>query len=156
MSRRRSHKPRVISPDPTYDSRLVHMFVNRIMQDGKKSVAYRLFYEAMNEVREKTQQDPIKVIEQAVRNATPLVEVKARRVGGSTYQVPLEVTPERGTALAMRWILTACRNRPGRTMVAKLTNEFIDASNNTGSAIRKRDEVHRMAEANQAFAKFRL
>nr|YP_635884.1 ribosomal protein S7 [Oltmannsiellopsis viridis]Q20EW1.1 RecName: Full=Small ribosomal subunit protein uS7c; AltName: Full=30S ribosomal protein S7, chloroplastic [Oltmannsiellopsis viridis]ABB81952.1 ribosomal protein S7 [Oltmannsiellopsis viridis] len=156
MSRRRQNKPRVITPDPTYDSRLVHMFVNRIMKDGKKSVAYRLFYEAINEIREKTQQDPIKVIEQAVRNATPLVEVKARRVGGSTYQVPLEVSPERGTALAMRWILIACRNRPGRTMVAKLTNEFIDASNNTGSAIKKRDEVHRMAEANQAFAKFRF
>lgn len=156
MSRRRNHKPRVVSPDPTYDSRLVHMFVNRIMKDGKKSIAYRIFYQAMNEIREKTQQDPIKVIEQAVRNATPLVEVKARRVGGSTYQVPLEVTPERGTALAMRWILIACRSRPGRTMTAKLTNEFIDASNNTGNAIRKRDEVHRMAEANQAFAKFRF
>jgi small subunit ribosomal protein S7 len=156
MSRRPSHKPRVISPDPIYDSRLIHMFVNRIMKDGKKTIAYRIVYSAMNEIREKTQQDPIKVIEQAVRNVSPLVEVKARRVGGSVYQVPLEVAPERGTALAMCWILSACASRPGRTMAAKLTNEFIDASNNTGNAIRKRDEVHRTAEANQAFAKFRF
>nr|YP_009367761.1 ribosomal protein S7 [Neodangemannia microcystis]ARK14793.1 ribosomal protein S7 [Neodangemannia microcystis] len=156
MSRRRRHKPRLVSPDPTYDSRLVHMIVNRIMKDGKKSLAYRMFYESMQEIREKTQQDPIQIIEQAVRNSTPLVEVKSRRVGGSTYQVPLEVSPERGTSLAIRWILIACRKRPGRTLISKLTNEFLDASNNTGNAIRKRDEVHRMAEANQAFAKFRF
>nr|YP_009105456.1 ribosomal protein S7 [Parietochloris pseudoalveolaris]AIT94083.1 ribosomal protein S7 [Parietochloris pseudoalveolaris] len=156
MSRRRTPKKRFLSPDPFYESRLVHMIVNRLMKKGKKSLAYRMFYQAMKQIGETTQQDPVEVIEQAVRNATPLVEVKARRVGGSTYQVPLEVNPERGTALGIRWILTSCRSRSGRDMVTKLTNEFLDASKNLGNAIRKRDEVHRMAEANKAFAKYRF
>jgi small subunit ribosomal protein S7 len=156
MSRRRTPKKRFLSPDPFYESRLVHMIVNRLMKKGKKSLAYRMFYEAMKQIGETTQQDPVEVIEQAVRNATPLVEVKARRVGGSTYQVPLEVNPERGTALGIRWILNSCRSRSGRDMVTKLTNEFLDASKNLGNAIRKRDEVHRMAEANKAFAKYRF
>nr|YP_009367591.1 ribosomal protein S7 [Pseudocharacium americanum]YP_009367680.1 ribosomal protein S7 [Ignatius tetrasporus]ARK14614.1 ribosomal protein S7 [Pseudocharacium americanum]ARK14703.1 ribosomal protein S7 [Ignatius tetrasporus] len=156
MSRRRTPTKRQLSPDPIYDSRLVHMVVNRLMKNGKKSLAYRLFYESMKKIGEMTQQDPVKVVEQAVRNATPSVEVKARRIGGSTYQVPIEVNPERGTALAIRWLLISCRSRSGRNMVSKLTNEFIDASKNTGNAIRKRDEVHRMAEANKAFAKYRF
>ena len=113
-------------------------------------------YESMNQIAEITQQEPLVIIEQAIRNATPLVEVKARRVGGSTYQVPLEILPERGTALAIRWILNACRNRAGRNMASKLTNELLDASKNSGNAIRKRDEVHKMAEANKAFAKYRF
>ena len=154
--RRRTPKKRILLPDPTYDSRLVHMIVNRIMKKGKKSLAFRLFYQAMNEISKTTQEDPVKVIEQAIRNATPSVEVKSRRIGGSTYQVPLEVQPERGTSLAIRWILNSCRSRSGRTMVSKLTNEFIDASKNAGNAIRKKDEVHRMAEANKAFAKYRF
>lgn len=156
MSRRRTAKKRIVSPDPVYESRLVHMLVNRLMRKGKKSVAYAIIYQAMTEINETTQQDPVKVLEQAVRNVTPLVEVKARRIGGSTYQVPLEVHPERGTALALRWILTASRNRPNRTMVNKLKSELLDAAKNVGAAIRKRDEVHRMAEANKAFAKYRF
>jgi len=126
------------------------------MRKGKKSLAYKIMYDAMTQIGEVTQQDPLIVIEQAIRNATPLVEVKARRVGGSTYQVPLEVVPERGTALAIRWILSACRNRAGKTMAIKLTNEVLEASKNSGSAIRKRDEMHKMAEANKAFAKYRF
>jgi len=145
-----------LSPDPVYDSHLVHMIVNHLMKKGKKSLAYRMFYESMKQIGETTKQDPVKIVEQAVRNATPLVEVKARRVGGSTYQVPLEVTPERGTALAIRWILTSCRSRSGRNMISKLSNEFFDASKNMGNAIRKRDEIHRMAEANKAFTKYRF
>lgn len=156
MTRRRTPKKRIISPDPVYDSRLINIIVNHIMKKGKKSIAYRIFYQAMKQIGENTQQDPVKIIEQAIRNATPLVEVKARRVGGSTLQVPLEVNPERGTALAIRWILTSCRHRSGRNMMTKVTNEFLDASKNTGNAIRKRDEVHRMAEANKAFAKYRF
>ena len=156
MSRRRTPKKRVLVPDPVYDSRLIEMIVNRLMKEGKKSLAYRLLYQSMQQVAEITQQDPVKVVEQAVRNATPLVEVKARRVGGSTYQVPVEVDPERGTALALRWILGSCRSRSGKTMVSKLTNELLDASKNLGNAIRKRDEVHKMAEANKAFAKYRF
>jgi small subunit ribosomal protein S7 len=156
MSRRRTPKKRVVMPDPVYDSRLVELIVRQIMRKGKKSLAYKIMYETMTQIAETTQQDPLVIIEQAVRNATPLVEVKARRVGGSTYQVPLEVLPERGTALAIRWILNACRNRPGRTMSIKLTNELLEASKNSGNAIRKRDEMHKMAEANKAFAKYRF
>jgi len=155
MSRRRTVKKRVVLPDPVYDSRLIKMIVNRLMKQGKKSLAYRLLYESMKQIAETTQTDPVKIIEKAVRNATPLVEVKARRVGGSTYQVPLEVDPERGTALALRWLLGSCRSRSGKTMISKLTNEFLDASKNIGNAIRKRDEVHKMADANKAFAKYR-
>jgi small subunit ribosomal protein S7 len=156
MSRRRTPKKRSVMPDPVYDSRLVELIVRQIMRKGKKSLAYKIMYESMTQIADTSQQDPLAVIEQAVRNATPLVEVKARRVGGSTYQVPLEVLPERGTALAIRWILTACRSRAGRTMAMKLTNELLEASKNSGNAIRKRDEIHKMAEANKAFAKYRF
>jgi small subunit ribosomal protein S7 len=156
MSRRRTPKKRSVMPDPVYDSRLIELIVRQIMRQGKKSLAYKIMYESMNQIAETTQQEPLVIIEQAIRNATPLVEVKARRVGGSTYQVPLEILPERGTALAIRWILSACRNRAGRNMASKLTNELLDASKNSGNAIRKRDEIHKMAEANKAFAKYRF
>ena len=156
MSRRRVAKKRAISPDPVYNSRLVHMITNRLMKNGKKALAFRLIYKSLHQIGEITEQDPIKVIEQAVRNATPLVEVKSRRIGGSTYQVPLEVNLERGTALAIRWLLASCRSRSGPDMVTNLTNEFLDASKNMGNAIKKRDEVHKMAEANKAFAKYRF
>jgi len=156
MSRRRTPKKRIVMPDPVYDSRLVELIFRQIMRKGKKSLAYKIMYETMNQIAETTQQEPLVIIEQAIRNATPLVEVKARRVGGSTYQVPLEILPERGTALAIRWVLSACRNRAGRNMASKLTNELLDASKNSGNAIRKRDEVHKMAEANKAFAKYRF
>jgi small subunit ribosomal protein S7 len=156
MPRRRTPKKRIVMPDPVYDSRLIELLVRQIMRHGKKSLAYRIMYESMNQISEITQQDPLVIIEQAIRNATPLVEVKARRIGGSTYQVPLEVVPERGTALAIRWILIACRNRSGKSMSSKLTSEILEASKNTGSAIRKRDEIHKMAEANKAFAKYRF
>lgn len=156
MSRRRRAKKRIVSPDPTYDSRFIHMLVNRVMSHGKKSLAYKIVYQTMQSIAEKTQQDPIEVLEQAIKNAKPLVEVKARRIGGAAIQVPLEVDPERGTVLAMQWLLTAARNRSGRSSVSKLTNEVMDAANKTGGAIKRRDEVHRMAEANKAFAKFRF
>ena len=156
MSRRRRAKKRIVSPDPTYDSRFIHMLVNRVMSHGKKSLAYKIVYQTMESIAEKTQQDPIEVFEQAIKNAKPLVEVKARRIGGAAIQVPLEVDPERGTVLAMQWLLTAARNRSGRSSVSKLTNEVMDAANKTGGAIKRRDEVHRMAEANKAFAKFRF
>ena len=156
MPRRRTPKKRVVMPDPVYDSRVIELVVRQLMRQGKKSLAYRIMYESMNQIAETTQQDPLVIIEQAIRNATPLVEVKARRIGGSTYQVPLEVRAERGTALAIRWILLASRNRTGKTMSNKLTSELLEASKNSGSAIRKRDEVHKMAEANKAFAKYRF
>jgi len=133
----------------------VTMLMRKIMMRGKASLAARILYEALDLVRERTGQEPLAVLENAVRNVTPLVEVKARRVGGATYQVPVEVRPERGTSLALRWLVTFARTRSGRTMSAKLANEIIDAANETGGAIRRREEVHRMAEANKAFAHYR-
>lgn len=129
--------------------------MRRVMESGKKSLAYRIVYDAFKMIQERTGGEPLETFEKAVRNATPLVEVKARRVGGATYQVPMEVRSERGTALALRWLIQYARARGGRTMASKLANELMDAANETGSAIRKREETHRMAEANKAFAHYR-
>ena len=156
MSRRHRAKKRITSPDPTYGSPLVHMFVNRIMKDGKKTLAYRIFYTALDQIKQTTQQDPLIVLEKAVRNVRPEVEVKAKRMGGSALQVPIEVKLERGTVLAIQWILSAARNRPGKTMVVKLTQEILDASKRNGGAMKRRGEVQRMADANKAFARFRF
>jgi small subunit ribosomal protein S7 len=132
------------------------MLINRLLLKGKKTLAQQIFYQAMKKIEESTQQDPLEVLRQAVVNVTPLVEVKARRVGGSTYQVPLEVKADRGTSLALRWLIKSARTRSGREMVSKLSNEILDAFNNTGAAVRKREEIHRMAEANKAYAQFRF
>jgi small subunit ribosomal protein S7 len=156
MSRRRTAKKRTVMPDPLYKSSLLELLVRQVMRNGKKLLAYRIMYESMNKIAEITKKDPLVILEQAIRNTTPLIEVKARRVGGSTYQVPIEVLPERGTTLAIRWILTACRNNHGKPMYVILTNELIDASNKSGNAVKKKDEIHRMAEANKAFAKQRF
>jgi small subunit ribosomal protein S7 len=131
------------------------MMVRRIMRHGKKSLAYRVIYDAMKIIEERTGSEPLELFEKAVRNVTPLVEVKARRVGGATYQVPMEVRSERGTTLALRWLINYSRQRAGRTMAMKLANELMDAANETGSAVRKREETHRMADANKAFAHYR-
>ncbi|MEM9219600.1 MAG: 30S ribosomal protein S7 [Cyanobacteria bacterium P01_F01_bin.150] len=155
MSRRNAAQKRTVLADPKYNSRLVNMMVSRIMKSGKKSLSYRIIYDAFSIIQERTGSEPLEVFEQAVRNATPLVEVKARRVGGATYQVPMEVRSDRGIALALRWLIQFSRQRSGRTMSMKLANELMDAANETGSAIRKREETHRMAEANKAFAHYR-
>jgi small subunit ribosomal protein S7 len=131
------------------------MMTRRIMQHGKKSLASNIVYDAMKIIEERTGSEPLEVFETAIRNATPLVEVKARRVGGATYQVPMEVRPDRGVALALRWLIAATRNRSGTTMAMKLANELMDAANETGNTIRKREETHRMADANKAFAHYR-
>jgi small subunit ribosomal protein S7 len=155
MSRRTSIQKRPIPPDPVYNSRLVTMMVRRLMRSGKKSLALRIVYDALKAIEERTGSDPLDLFERAIRNATPLVEVKARRVGGATYQVPMEVRSDRGTALALRWLIQFSRQRAGKTMAGRLANELMDAANETGSAIRKREETHRMAEANKAFAHYR-
>lgn len=155
MSRRAVIKKRPIPPDPVYNSRLISMTVRRIMNSGKKSLASRIIYDALKIVEERTGSEPLEVFEKAIRNLTPLVEVKARRVGGATYQVPMEVRSNRGTTLALRWLTRFARARSGRTMAIKLANEIMDAANETGGAIRKREETHRMAEANKAFAHYR-
>jgi small subunit ribosomal protein S7 len=155
MSRRTRVPKRSVPPDSVHNSRLVSMMVRRIMLSGKKSVANSIIYGAFKTIEERTGQPPLELFERAVKNATPLVEVKARRVGGATYQVPMEVRPERGVALALRWLVRFSRQRPGKTMASKLANELMDAANETGNAIRKREETHRMAEANKAFAHYR-
>lgn len=155
MSRRNTAKKRDISPDPLYNSRLVSMLTMRILKHGKKSLAQRIIYKALDIIKEKMSVSPLEILEKAVRNATPLVEVKARRVGGSTYQVPMEIRAYRGTNLALRWLTSFAKKRAGKNMETKLANEILDAFNDNGSAVRKREETHRMAEANKAFAHYR-
>ena len=153
---RRGHIPkRTVLSDPIHQSPLVTRFVNCMMYDGKKSTAERLFYSAMNIVQERTQEDAVKVFRKAVDNVKPLVEVKSRRVGGSNYQVPIEVRPQRRNALALRWLIGFARNRPEKTMQDKLANEILDAANGRGAAFKKKEDTHRMAEANKAFAHYR-
>ncbi|HMO22274.1 MAG TPA: 30S ribosomal protein S7 [Candidatus Melainabacteria bacterium] len=155
MSRRTAAEKRVPSPDPVFESQLVQRFVNRMMQRGKRSTAQKLLYTAMDIIKEKTKQEPLDVFNKAVKNVTPLVEVKARRVGGSTYQVPIEVKQSRGVALATQWIITNSRKRSGRSFSERLSAELMDAANGTGASVKKRDDTHKMAEANKAFAHYR-
>ncbi|MFN3362141.1 MAG: 30S ribosomal protein S7, partial [Pseudanabaenaceae cyanobacterium] len=149
MSRRNRAVKRVTPPEPVYNSRLVNMLIKRLMLNGKLALASRIVYKALDLVGQRTGNPPLEVFERAVRNATPLVEVKAKRVGGATYQVPMEVRSDRGVSLALRWIIQYARQRNGKGMVIKLANEIMDASNETGGAIRKREETHKMAEANK-------
>lgn len=155
MPRRNSPPKRVVPLDNKYSNLHVTMFINRMMYGGKKSTAQRIMYVTLAALEEKTKRNPVEVFEQALRNVTPTVEVKPRRVGGSTYQVPIEVPHERAVSLAMRWILQNSRNRGGRGMAAKLTAELLDAFNSQGNSVKKKEDTHRMAEANRAFAHFR-
>jgi small subunit ribosomal protein S7 len=155
MSRRRRAEVREVQPDPIYNSTLAEKFVNNMMWDGKKTVAQGIFYGAMDKVRDRSGDEPLKVFKKAIENAKPLLEVKTRRVGGANYQVPVEVPQNRRTSLAIRWILMNARSRPDKGMPDKLANELLDAANMRGGAIKKKDDVHRMAEANKAFAHYR-
>ena len=155
MSRRTTTKKRLAVPDPVYNSRLVSMLTVRILKEGKKHLAQRIIYQAFDIIKEKTGEEPLTVLESAIRKVTPLVEVKARRVGGSTYQVPIEVSSFRATNLALRWIIQYSRQRVGRTMSIKLASEIIDTANDIGNTIKKKEETHKMADANKAFAHFR-
>ncbi|SDP26376.1 30S ribosomal protein S7 [Desulforhopalus singaporensis] len=156
MSRRRSIERRPIVPDPRYNSVLVSKFTNGLMERGKKTLAQRIFYDAMDIVQERVkEEDPLTVFEEAMEKVRPRVEVKSRRVGGATYQVPMEVRQTRRNALAIRWIIGFAKSRSGKTMSEKLAAELVDAYNNRGAAVKKRDDTHRMAEANKAFAHYR-
>nr|YP_010471056.1 ribosomal protein S7 [Synarthrophyton patena]UVF62885.1 ribosomal protein S7 [Synarthrophyton patena] len=155
MSRRNTAKKRTMLPDPIYNSRLVSMLTVRILKSGKKSLAQNIIYKALEIIKDRTSGDPLEILEKAIRHATPLVEVKARRIGGSTYQVPMEIRAYRGTNLALRWLTQFAKKRSGKNMAHKLANEIVDASNENGNTIRKREETHRMAEANKAFAHYR-
>jgi len=156
MPRRKRPDKRVIPPDVRYDSIQVQSFINRVMKKGKKSTATRLVYDALEIIEQRTKKDGLEVFEEAIKNVSPVMEVRPRRVGGATYQVPMEVPPPRRFALATRWILAAARSRTGTSFPEKLATELIDAANNTGSAIRKREETHKMAEANRAFSHYRI
>ncbi|MFW5692492.1 MAG: 30S ribosomal protein S7 [Chloroflexota bacterium] len=155
MPRRNSPPKRVIPPDKKYNNLHVAMFINRMMYGGKKSTAQRIMYDAFDIIEERASKDPVEVFEQALRNVTPAVEVKPRRVGGSTYQVPVEVPPNRATSLGMRWLLQNSRKRGGRGMASKLAAELMEAASGQGASVKKKDDTHRMAEANRAFAHFR-
>ena len=155
MPRRGNIAKRDVLPDPLYNSKLVTRLINSVMYDGKKGVAQKIVYDAFEIIRTKTGKEPLEVFEAAMENVMPLLEVKARRVGGSTYQVPMEVRPERRLTLGLRWITTYARGRSERTMKERLANEIMDAVNQTGSAYKKREDTHKMAEANKAFSHFR-
>lgn len=155
MPRKGPAPRRELLPDPIYNDRLVTRFINRLFTRGKKSTGERIFYTSMDIVAEKTGQPAIEVFHRAIKNVMPVVEVKPRRVGGATYQVPTEVRAERRVALGIRWMINAARKRGGRTMIDRLSGELLDAANNTGSAVKKREDTHRMADANKAFAHYR-
>ena len=155
MSRRHRAEKREINPDPKFGDLVVTKFMNAVMYDGKKSVAETIVYGALDQVQSKTKQEPIAVFHQALENVAPHIEVKSRRVGGATYQVPMDVRPERRQALAIRWLIAAARNRNETTMVDRLSGELMDAANNRGTAVKKREDTHKMAEANRAFSHYR-
>jgi small subunit ribosomal protein S7 len=155
MARRRRPEKRVILPDPVYHDQVLSKFMNSVMLDGKKSVAEAIVYGALSSVEAKAKKDPIGLFHDALNNVKPGIEVRSRRVGGATYQVPVEVRPERSQALAIRWLINAARSRSETTMAARLSGELLDAANNRGNAVKKREDTHRMAEANRAFSHYR-
>lgn len=155
MARRNRAPKRYVEPDIKYNSQLVSSFINKLMVDGKKTLAASIFYKALDITEGRTKKPGIDTFEQAIRNATPQVEVRPRRVGGATYQIPLEVRPERRRSLAIRWLVSSARARTGKSMAEKLAAEFMDAANNQGATVKKREDTHRMAEANRAFAHYR-
>ena len=155
MARRNRPERRPTPPDARYNNSTVQVLINKVMTRGKKSTAERVVYGAFSRIQDQTGRDPLDVFQQAVRQTTPVLEVKPRRVGGATYQVPVEIRPDRRLALSMRWLLTAARNRNGRSMSEKLAGELLDAANGTGAAIKRKDDTHRMAEANRAFAHYK-
>jgi len=155
MPRKGPVPKRDVLPDPIYNSKLVTRLINRIMIDGKRGVAQTILYDAFELIRQRTGNDPMEVFEAAIKNIMPVLEVKARRVGGANYQVPIEVKPERRTSLGLRWLVNYSRNRGEKTMTERLAAEIIDASNNTGASVKKREDTHKMAEANKAFAHYR-
>tara|TARA_B100000686_G_C16532095_1_gene832865 strand:- start:378 stop:848 length:471 start_codon:yes stop_codon:yes gene_type:complete len=155
MARRREATKREVTPDPKFNNVLVARFINCVLKKGKKGVAERIFYTALDQVGEKVKEEPLKVFKKAVDNVSPVLEVKSRRVGGATYQVPIEVSANRKMALSIRWLIGHAKARAGRSMADKLSGEIMDAYNNTGGAVKKKEDVHRMAEANKAFAHYR-
>jgi small subunit ribosomal protein S7 len=156
MPRKGPAPARVILPDPVYGSEMLQRFINRLMLDGKKTIAEEIVYTSLKNASERVSDEPLEVFEKALGNIMPSVEVRPRRVGGQTYQVPMDVRPDRRRTLALRWLATYSRKRSGKSMIEKLTNELVDAYNNTGSSVKKKEDTHRMAEANKAFSHYRF
>jgi len=156
MSRHPIRKKNFYKHDPIHQSRLVYIFATRVIKNGKKSLAYRILYSVFRQIQEKTQREPLAIIEHAVRTVTPIVRLKARRVGGTVYQIPVRVHPQRGTTIAIQWILVSSRSRPGRHITSCLVEELLEAASGRGDAVRKCEEIHRLAEVNKAFARFRF
>ena len=155
MSRKKTQPKKEIIPDPKFNSTIIPKLINNIMYDGKRGVAAKIVYDAIDKIKTKSKDEPINIFNEAINNIKPSVEVRSRRVGGATYQVPMEVRQERGTAMALRWLVTFSRGRNGKSMSQKLAGELMDAANETGSAVKKREDTHKMAEANKAFAHYR-
>jgi len=155
MSRRNKPVKRIPTADPVFNSIDVSKFINRLMRRGKKSLAERIFYTALERIEERSKENPLEIFNKALKNVIPLIEVKARRIGGSTYQVPIEVRTDRGIALATTWIIQFAKARSGKSMIEKLVNEIMDAANGSGASVKKREDTHKMAEANKAFAHYR-
>nr|YP_009540907.1 ribosomal protein S7 [Lepocinclis tripteris]AYQ93383.1 ribosomal protein S7 [Lepocinclis tripteris] len=155
MSRRKTAKKRLINQDPIYNSKLVSLFINKIMLKGKKSIAQTIFYNAIKKAKESLNKDAMEILEKSVNNSTPVIELKTKRIGGTTYQVPVEIRNDRKTSLALSFIIKSARKRPGKDMISKLGNEIIDSFNNTGNSVKKKEELHRSAETNKAFASFK-
>ena len=155
MPRKGPAPRREVPPDPVYQNQLVTQLINKVMRDGKKSLAERIVYEALEQISQRTANDPVLTLKKAVENVRPLLEVRSRRVGGATYQVPVEVRPHRGTTLALRWIVNYARQRREHTMAGRLVGEIMDAAQGTGASVKRREDVHKMAEANKAFAHYR-
>lgn len=155
MPRKGPVKKRVILPDYLYNSEIISKLINKVLRKGKKSLAESIVYKSFDIIKEKTKKDPLEIFEKALKNVTPLVEVKPRRIGGATYQVPVEIRPERGESLSLRWLINFAKERAGKTMSEKLAAEILDAANNTGASVKKKEDTHKMAEANRAFAHYR-
>lgn len=156
MSRKKRINHKTLTPDPIYNSTLINMLINKVLLDGKKSLAQKIIYKALQNIKESIKQDPIEIVKKAIKNSTPIIEVKSRRVGGATYQVPIEIKQERGLSLAIKLIVNSARNRPGKNIITKIENEIIDAYNNTGNSVKKKEEIHKMADANKAFSNIRF
>lgn len=155
MPRRGHIKKKVLKQDPFYNSKLISQFINAVMVGGKKSISEKIVYGSMNTIKDKAQEDPLKAYEKAIQNVRPLLETKSRRVGGATYQVPIEVSQSRSTTLAIRWIIRYAKDRPGKSMMDKLANEIMDAANHRGGSVKKKEDTHKMADANRAFAHYK-
>lgn len=156
MSRKKKITNKILKADPIYNSILINMIINKILLNGKKNIAQKILYQALKNIKESTNLDPIEIVKKAIKNTTPMIELKSRRIGGATYQVPIEIKQGRGTSLAVKLIINSARNRPGKNIITKIENELLDAYNNMGNSVKKKEEIHKIADSNKAFANMKF